>query len=225
MKNKVKKITIILLIILILLFVILTVSKIVIIKNIVRNVEANFGDKDNFYYSHNFYTDKNLYVERDYIDKDSHRSLHINYEVDFDSDEKAEMKLLDCSTFDGEYYKSYDIDSEGKAYLTDSVKDSNDDNDIYNPMVDNVKNLFSLKNMFKCSITSEKVRGIDCYKVKFFSKEFSDESVVYVDKETGAIVRIVSREGNVNDYYYKFDTVTDETFKIFEEAESKTENN
>ena len=65
----------------------------------------------------------------------------------------------------------------------------------------------------------QKLRNVDCYKIRLFS----ENSILYIDKDTGLLIREVQlgKDSNeIHDSYYSFDTVTDKTFDVYKELEA-----
>lgn len=64
---------------------------------------------------------------------------------------------------------------------------------------------YFVRHCFSSKIESTKLQGNDCYKITY-------GAIYYVDKKTGNLLRV--HDGVDLNYYYEFDTVTDEDVKM-----------
>ena len=233
----------VILLLIVIIFAIVIVSRIFIVKDILNKVD-DLGAKRNLYITITSYNsnDKLLCVNEDYIDKDSAKYLNIFTDFHFDSINDFKVGNTSYSYSDKDVHKEYTREGLDGDILTNSlynlseaketdketeevtnIKDVDVNNEkAYNDfIVDEVKDLLNLKNVLKYSISSEKVRDVDCYRIKFYNPKETVVSEMYIEKDTGLLIREkVYNTDELFDYYYSFDTVTDEDFSFLQEIDN-----
>lgn len=211
--NKTKKIvpiTIILTIVfsILLIFMILTTRKILIISNL-KNLVEDYTQINNIHakiynYSGHLTTDEIL------VNNDKILKIHNIY-----TDNSLTKMILYNNADSTNIY----VDN-GEKKIARLNSDESVDFEVYNYFVNESVNDFLMLSIFS-DITEEYCNGKDCYKItnipQFMDSKSNDETV-YIEKDTGLIVRII-KENNLNsnfdidyvtDFFYEFNTVTDE---------------
>ena len=210
--NKTKKvvlITVILTIIvsIILTFIILTTRKILIISKL-KNLAEDYTEINNIHakiynYSWHLTTDE-IFIKDDKILK-----IH-NIHTDNSSTEMILYKDADSTNI-------YIDNGEEKIAKLDT--NENVEFEILNYFANENMSDFLMLSIFS-DITEEYCNGKECYKItnlpQFLDLKSNDETV-YIEKDSGLIVRIIkdnNPDSNINidyitDFFYEFDTVTD----------------
>jgi len=139
------------------------------------------------------------------------------------------MKVYANNYYNGETvnrYVKWDFDEEDTEHISRKTAYLNDAENVLVPTIPNwidISNpiMFFTTPLFS-SIKSDKCNDIDCYKITLYSINSSHETILYIEKETGLMIRIIgagtsigvdgTRYDNITDYEYKFDIVTDDDF-------------
>ena len=207
---KKKKIILFLILFIILVFSILTISKILVINKI-NNQLSKFGNETNYHMIKNYYTSTGVIIDEEWIDRDTPNGMFKEVLFDYDDCKKVVTYSL---SYDNSL-KYYSENSEGEISVTDEYEIEKLDKEEEVPTISNKADYLKkyLKNIFKYSISSEKINGVDCYKIK----GFFDDYIYFIDKNTGELVREVfyGESGPcIGDYSWKFDCVTEKDYEL-----------
>ena len=211
--NKTKKIvpiTIILTIVLsiLLIFMILTTRKILIISKL-KNLAEDYTQINNIHAKIYNYSG-HLTTDEIFVKNDKYLKIHNIY-----TDNSLTKMILYNNADSTNIY----VDN-GEKKIARLNSDESVEFEVYNYFVNESVNDFLMLSIFS-DITEEYCNGKDCYKItnipQFMDSKSNDETV-YIEKDTGLIVRII-KENNLNsnfdidyvtDFFYEFNTVTDE---------------
>lgn len=206
-KLKILKLLLSITISLILLIIIIMIGRKVIILNDLQNKNSKYADLNNFYFVKQFYYDDTITITEQYK-KDN------------------KIKIIDTSISEyGKEQVTYYIDGEiqniyGERYdgsksvcLNEKARESYGIYLVFYDQVRSFKDLFNLA--LDCRITNDKCNGKECYKVEWIKYNITE----YIDKESGLALRLIcdnskldTTSGNITDFKYKFNKVTDEEF-------------
>ena len=230
MKDSVKggnklKIFLIVILMIFIVFIGIIGYKFIVIKNMQGKIE-NYKDIKNFHITKTSYGFNTIVVEETFY-KDDNYLVHVK-----NISENNEKKEI-ISTKNG---NNYFIVGERKVAAMNSMPIHVDDK-VYNHL--ETENFWEfIVGIFSSNISTVKCNDKDCYKIdNFITSEvlFPEQGMcVYIDKETGLIVRLEEGVRNnetggfytqVSDYKYEFNTVTDEDLKEPNISEYKIENN
>ena len=194
MKKKIIKTMLVILILVLIVFTILMTSKVMIVKDILKKTD-NLDSKKNIYIGKVYYTNnKSILLFENYIDRNSSKCLTIFSDVHFEriNDLKTELTSYYYSDENGlkEYIKesgeitlvpdsSSELELQEPSSVNNEIKATDRTNNL---IVDDIKACLDLKNIFQYSISSEKVRDTECYKITFNkqNEKTSDRSIIYI---------------------------------------------
>ena len=179
--------------------------KMIILAHLKNQNNEQYGDFNNFYFiNYSYYEDMlNIY---EYYKKDNHSKI-VNSLIN----ENGKFQTIYYT--DGTKQNRYQIGPDFKeAWL-------NEDSII---TTRNMKLTFfdestDLKGLLKCAfqyrITTDNCNNKECYRIE----KSAYNSIEYIDKETGLLLRAISNPakntaGQILDYKYEFNKVTDEDF-------------
>ena len=210
-KSLLKAIGIIILLVII-IFIILVARKVVIINNLQNKIEE-YSKMDNYYVKEYDYDGESLVIGEYYIKGNKNKSELNSMGIDSDS------KLIEV--YNGEEFNIY-IESNGeKTALLDAGEEITGRIGISNFLeINNFQDI--LKTAILSEISTENCNGKECYRIQtgygFNNSNNESKVTIYIDKETGLPTRYLNgtrirgeeKTSTIQDYYYEFNTVTDE---------------
>lgn len=212
MKNS-KKILIVLLIILF-IFLIFMARKIIIIKNL-QNKISEFTELQNYYIKAYSYKGDSLHIAETYKSNENSVTNVINIT-------ENNITKLNRFNYNGKINTYIEKNNSNKVAILDTDTVPSDLR--INNMLQTQNTMQLIKLALFSSIESEECNGKQCYKIDraFGFQSENEKTVIYIDKETGLIVRIfngtkATEDGHtinlITDYAYNFDSISDEIFK------------
>ena len=210
--KKLKVLKFIISIIIILLFIIVG-RKIIIIKYLQKQI-SQYLEITNYYMKVCSYKGDSISIEECFVN--GNRYVYSIHHLDENHNQKLSTFAninINNIYIDDNGYKTAILNTEGlsKIEVLNVLKTSN--------FIEFIRIAFTSK------IATENCNGKECYKIDYYPSNIVTEkgnAIIYVDKETGLIVRMlsgkdVSENGEIinliSDYYYEFNNVTEEDMK------------
>lgn len=203
-------------VLLIIFFIVIMFARNAIILLDISKKANNYLSVDNFYLKYYQYDLNTITVIENY-NKDG---KHLKKLITFSKSNNEKIQEIE-EYFDG---------NDNIYYINGSDVSKKSDVSAIPNMVPNKdylnNNIFTfIRNCIMCKIKSVSCNGIDCYRIiNFYSKNnhYDEDICLYIDKQTGMIVRIsgeiiaqldvdnkYSEYNMIKDFYYEFNTVTD----------------
>lgn len=205
-KKKVFKIIGIILVVVIVIIAIHTIRNFVIIKDL-QNKIAQYSNSSNYYTKSVAVEDGGTSVTMEYYKKDNKQVVFMERNL---NGEISKISMYD----NGERIDAFWDNKENKTVQLDNK----------NIITVNIYNCLETENNWQtflgsivARVKSSNVNGKECYSIKNFlsSTSLTEDSEIYVEKDTGLLVKTV--EGNRNsEREYEFDNVDN---AIFEEPD------
>ena len=202
------------------IFLLSFARKMIIIVSL-NNKISNYTNSKNYYIKTFNYTGDEIITIECYKKEEKYiRRLKSSFETG---------KITTTDYYNGKIVNTYSelkFDEDTTEYVSRKTADLNKEDKGVIPSIPNsitINNLITFLGMpLFSSITSEKCNGKDCYRIVIYSLNTNNESIYYIDKETGLTIReigvsgVIDSDGQqydlVTDFQYKFDVVTEEDF-------------
>lgn len=202
-KKKVFKIIGIILVVIIVIIAIHTIRNFVIIKDL-QNKISQYSNSSNYYTKSVAVEDGGTSVTMEYYKKDNKQVVFMERNL---NGEISKISMYD----NGERIDTFWDNKENKTVQLDNK----------NIIAVNIYNCLETENNWQtflgsivARVKSSNVNGKECYNIKNFlsSTSLTDGSEIYIDKDTGLLVKTVEGNNRKSEREYKFDSVEDKIF-------------